>query len=99
MAKRIKIVIAHTNWWVSLIIKRFNNKFAEILSSDKLSFVTSEELTAEIRKTFSKERLQKQIDSKVIALFWGQYVELVSEIKVVSKYQFVVTLMIISFWH
>lgn len=59
MEKEIKIIVADTNWWVSLIIKKFNNTFATILSSPVLKFVTSEELTDEIRKTLSKERLQK----------------------------------------
>jgi len=66
MEKEIKIIVADTNWWISLIIKKFNNKFATILSSPNLKFVTSQELTNEIRETLSKERLQKNLDQETI---------------------------------
>ncbi len=84
MVKEVKIIIADTNWWVSLIIKRFNNKFAEILPSVNLKFVSSAELTDEIRKTLSKDRLQKHFSSDLISFFWDQYEALVTNIEVVS---------------
>lgn len=84
MANEIKIIVADTNWGVSLIIKKFNNRFAEILQSTHLKFVTSDELTNEIKATLSKERLQKHFDSNLLILFWRQYQALVTKIKIVS---------------
>ena len=85
MEKEIKIIVADTNWWISLIIKKFNNKFATILSSPNLKFVTSEELTNEIRETLSKERLQKNLDHETINRFWYQYEVIVTKITVISS--------------
>ena len=84
MGKEIKIIVADTNWWVSLVIKKFNNKFAEILTSPHLSFVSSEELSNEIKDTFSKERLQKHADYDAILKFWDLYQALVNTIEVTS---------------
>lgn len=84
MEKEVKIIVADTNWWVSLLIKRFDNKFAEILFSPELKFVSSDELTEEIRKTLSKERLQKHLNSETIFRFWPLYETLVVKINVVS---------------
>jgi putative PIN family toxin of toxin-antitoxin system len=84
MAKEVKIIIADTNWWVSLIIKKFNNQFAELLLSDHLKFVTSDELTNEIKATLAKERLQKHLDNTLVHFFWSQYTSLVTTIEVTS---------------
>ena len=59
MEKDFKIIIADTNWWISLVIKNFNNKFADLLLLPKLKFISSNELTGEISATLLKERLQK----------------------------------------
>lgn len=84
MEKRIKIIVADTNWWVSLVIKKFNNKFAELLESGQYNFVTSVELTGEIELTLSKPRLQKHLDKNFINLFWQQYAAFIIPIEVKS---------------
>ncbi len=84
MEKAIKVIVADTNWWISLAIKRFNNKFAAVLLSPALQFVSSTELTDEIKATFSKERLQKYLDEDIITLFWKQFEALVTNITVSS---------------
>jgi len=84
MERGIKIIVADTNWWVSLVIKSFNNKFAEILLSTHLKFVTSQELTDEIKSTLSKERLQKHLNPDASKIFWPLYNAFVTEIKVFS---------------
>jgi putative PIN family toxin of toxin-antitoxin system len=80
----IKIIVADTNWWISLVIKKFNNRFAELLASANLKFVTSDELTDEIKKTLSKERLQKHLNNNLVSFFWRQYTVLVTRIEIIS---------------
>ena len=84
MENDVKIIVADTNWWISLIIKNFNNKFAETLQNSHLKFVTSAELTEEIRATLSKERLQKFLHPDIINTFWPLYKTFVTTIKVSS---------------
>ena len=84
MEKEYKIIVADTNWWISLIIKKFENKFAVILLSEHCKFVTSNELTEEIKSTLSKQRLQKYLDKDIVGFFWEQYASFVTPIQVVS---------------
>lgn len=84
MKREIRIIIADTNWWISLIIKKFNNQFASILPFTNLKFVSSDELTEEIRNTLLKERLQKHLDNETTRRFWQLYEELVTTIQVHS---------------
>jgi len=84
MENDVKIIVADTNWWISLIIKNFNNKFAETLQYTHLQFVTSAELTEEIRTTLSKERLQKFLQPDIINTFWPLYKTFVTTIEVRS---------------
>lgn len=84
MEKDFKIIIADTNWWVSLVIKNYNNKFASLLISPKLKFISSDELIGEIKTTFSKERLQKHLNPGLIKNFWYQFEALVTTVTVTS---------------
>ncbi len=84
MEKDFKIIIADTNWWVSLVIKNFNNKFAPLLLSPKLKFISSAELTGEIKDTLSKQRLQKHLDPDAVTRFWYQFDALVTTFTVIS---------------
>jgi uncharacterized protein len=84
MEKEFKIIVADTNWWISLVIKKFNNKFAGILLLPNLNFVTSSILNDEIKSTFSKERLKKYLTDDSIEFFWNQFNALVTEIEVNS---------------
>lgn len=84
MEKEFKVIVADTNWWISLIIKNFNNKFAGILLFSNLKFITSAELTGEIRSTLSKESLQIYLNKNTIESFWNQFKALVTEIEVKS---------------
>jgi uncharacterized protein len=77
MEKEIKIVIADTNWWVSLAIKNFDNQFAKILQDDNLQFVSSDELTEEIKSTFQKERIQRLLPDNIVTRFWILYTTIV----------------------
>jgi uncharacterized protein len=84
MEKDFKIIVADTNWWISLVIKNYNNKFAKILLLPNLSFVTSSVLNDEIKSTLSKERLKKYLADNSIEIFWNQFNALVTEIEVKS---------------
>lgn len=84
MEKEIKIIIADTNLWISLVIKNFNNKFAPLLTSSKIKFISSAELIIEIKETFTKQRLQKHLDQNVITRFWYLFEALVTTIKLTS---------------
>jgi len=84
MEKEIKIIIADTNLWISLIIKNFNNKFAPLLASTKIKFISSAELITEIKETLLKQRLQKHLAQNVITRFWYQFNALVTTIKLTS---------------
>lgn len=84
MEKDFKIIIADTNWWISLVIKKFNNQFADLLLRPKIRFISSAELTGEISATLSKERLQKHFEPGVISHFWHQFEALVTTVTVTS---------------
>ncbi len=84
MGKNIKIIVADTNWWVSLLIKSYNNRFAAVILSTALQFVTSRELTEEIAATLQKERLQKLLNTELVRQFWQQFSNLVTNITVTS---------------
>jgi putative PIN family toxin of toxin-antitoxin system len=68
MVKRI--IIADTNWWVSLVIANFETRFAKLLESAEFEFCSCTELETEIQATFSKKKLQKYISPEVSAIFW-----------------------------
>ncbi len=84
MEKEVKIIIADTNWWISLLIKNFNNQFAILLLSPKLLFVSSDELNGEIKETLSKQRLQKYFNPGQVENFWYQFNALVTTVPVTS---------------
>jgi len=84
MKKEFKVLIADTNWWISLVIKNFDNAFASLILSPNLLFIGSDELTTEIKKTFKKERLQKYFLPEKISHFWFQYEALVTIIDITS---------------
>lgn len=80
-----RIIIADTNWWVSLILKKFENKFASIITHPNLKFISSEELVREIQPTLSKARLQKYFDNTILEEFWLLFNSLVVAIKISSS--------------
>lgn len=84
MEKEVKIIIADTNWWISLLIKNFNNQFALLLLSPKFQFVSSDELTGEIKDTLKKQRLQKYFNPGQVENFWYQFNALVTTVSVTS---------------
>ncbi len=65
-----KIIIADTNWWISLVIGRFDNDFAQLLEMDTLEFVSCQQLESEIQNSFKKEKLQKFFTEEIIKTFW-----------------------------
>lgn len=66
----IKIIIADTNWWISLVIGRFDNDFARLLEMETLEFVSCPQLESEIQNSFKKEKLQPFLSEEIIKTFW-----------------------------
>ena len=54
-----KIIIADTNWWISLLISNFENSFASLLEDETLEFCSCDELENEIPKCFQKNKTSK----------------------------------------
>lgn len=79
-----KIIIADINWWVSLVISRFENKFAIILEMDTLEFVSCEQLETEIQNLFKKQRLQKFLAKDVMDTFWISFRQWNKTVNIVS---------------
>ena len=79
-----KIIIADTNWWISLVISRFENKFANILEMETLEFVSCEQLETEIQNSFKKQRLQKFLAKDVMDTFWISFRQWNKTINIVS---------------
>jgi putative PIN family toxin of toxin-antitoxin system len=68
MAKRI--ILADTNWWISLVIAKFDNSFASILENEDLEFCSCNELENEISDTLKKPKLQKFLSEEIVKTFW-----------------------------
>ncbi len=83
MAKRI--IIADTNWWISLVIAGFENVFSDLLENDELVFCSSEKLEYEIQQTFRKKKLQKYLSEDIINYFWLSFHLRVTSIKTTSS--------------
>jgi len=65
-----KIIIADTNWWISLVISNFENSFASLLEDETLEFYSCDELENEILNVFRKIKLQKFLNEEIIKTFW-----------------------------
>ena len=83
MAKRI--IIADTNWWISLVVAKFDNTFATILEIDELEFCSCLELEDEIRQTFTKARLRKYLSRDITDSFWLLFHLRTRNIKLTSR--------------
>lgn len=80
-----KIIIADTNWWISLVISRFENKFAIILEMEILEFVSCKQLETEIQDSFKKQRLQKFLSKDVMDTFWISFRQWNKNVNIVSN--------------
>ena len=79
-----KIIIADTNWWISLVISGFNNDFARLLEIETLEFVSCLQLETEIQNSFKKEKLQKFLSEEIINIFWLSFRHRNNNIKLTS---------------
>jgi len=80
-----KIIIADINWWISLVISRFENKFAIILEMEILEFVSCKQLETEIQDSFKKQRLQKFLSKDVMDTFWISFRQWNKNVDIVSN--------------
>jgi len=80
-----KIIIADINWWISLVISRFENKFAIILEMEILEFVSCKQLETEIQDSFKKQRLQKFLSKDVMDTFWISFRQWNKNVNIVSN--------------
>lgn len=61
MPKVTKVVI-DTNWWVSFVIKKYQNQLIRVLLDERIEIYCSTELENEVRETLQNFRLQKFLD-------------------------------------
>jgi putative PIN family toxin of toxin-antitoxin system len=80
-----KIIIADTNWWISLVLGGFDNDFARLLEMESLEFVSCQQLETEIQNTFKKEKLQKFFSEEIIKIFWLSFRFKIKNITLVSN--------------
>ncbi len=80
-----KIIIADTNWWISLVLGGFDNDFARLLEMESLEFVSCQQLETEIQNTFKKEKLQKFLSEEIIKIFWLSFRFKIKDITLVSN--------------
>ena len=79
-----KIIIADTNWWISLVLGGFDNDFARLLEMESLEFVSCRQLESEIQNTFKKEKLQKFLSEEIIKIFWLSFRFKIKDITLIS---------------
>jgi putative PIN family toxin of toxin-antitoxin system len=65
-----KIIIADTNWWISLVISRFDHEFADLLEIETIEFISCDQLENEIRNSFNKEKIKKFLSKEILTIFW-----------------------------
>lgn len=84
MPKRKDRIIFDANWWISLIIMRFQNKMASVILNPTLELISCDEVESEIKKVLSEIRIQKYINEKIKKEFWYYYFESVQYVKIKS---------------
>ena len=84
MPKVIRIVI-DTNWWVSFVIKKYQNQLLRILLDDRIEIYCSEELEREVMETLQAPRLVKIIKPSVLTDFTLTFPEGLVMVQVKSK--------------
>jgi len=85
MAGINKIIIADTNWWISLTITKFQNQFGQLLQNLDIELYSCKELEKEIQDTFLKKRLQKYFDADLLQDFWLYFHTRVTKITLQSS--------------
>ena len=85
MTKRKNRIILDANWWISLVIMRFQTKIASVISNPNLDFFSCDELESEIKKVLNEKRIQKYIDAEIKNEFWFYYFESVIYCKIKSS--------------
>jgi uncharacterized protein len=84
MPKIIKVVI-DTNWWISFVIKKYQNQLLRVLLDERIEIYCSEELEQEVRETLKEPRLVRIIKPSVIEDFTQTFPEGLIMVQVKSK--------------
>lgn len=84
MPKVTKVVI-DTNWWISFVIKKYQNQLVQVLLDDRIEIYCSTELENEVRETLQNPRLQKVLDLNTLQDFTNTFPEGLIMVNVVSK--------------
>jgi hypothetical protein len=71
-------VIIDTNLWISFLIGKELQNLKELIVTEKIQLITTEQLTNELRLVVSRPKLQKYFDKEKVA-------ELISLLNIVSK--------------
>jgi putative PIN family toxin of toxin-antitoxin system len=80
-----KRIILDTNWWISLIIVRFQNKLASVINNPNIELISCDELEAEIKKVLAENKIRKYTDAQTTKEFWYYYFEVVKYHKIKSS--------------
>lgn len=84
MPKVTKVVI-DTNWWISFVIKKYQNQLVQVLLDERIEIYCSTELENEVRETLQNPRLQKVLDLNTLQDFTNTFPEGLIMVNVVSK--------------
>lgn len=84
MPRIIKVVI-DTNWWVSFVIKKYQNQLLRVLLDEKIEIYCSIELEQEVRETLQEPRLLKIIKPSFLKDFLETFPKGLLMVKVKSK--------------
>lgn len=68
MPKIISVII-DTNWWISFVIKKYQNQLLRVLLDDRVEIYCSKELEQEVKDTLREPRLMKIIKASVLEDF------------------------------
>ena len=80
-----KRIILDTNWQISLIIVRFQNKLASVINNPNIELISCDELEAEIKKVLAENKIRKYTDAQTTEEFWYYYFEVVKYHKIKSS--------------
>ena len=82
---KVTRVVIDTNWWVSFVIKKYQNQLVRVLLDERIEIYCSSELEKEVRETLQSPRLIRILDPNTLQDFTDTFPKGLVMVNVVSK--------------
>ena len=82
---KVTRVVIDTNWWVSFVIKKYQNQLVRVLLDERIEIYCFSELEKEVRETLQSPRLIRILDPNTLQDFTDTFPKGLVMVNVVSK--------------